>query len=377
LNLRASEKIRVYFPNLNGIRSIAALLVIFHHIEQFKSLFGLDSYWDKSKFISVIGSLGVTLFFVLSGFLITYLLLIEEKNTATINIKDFYIRRILRIWPLYFLIVLLALFVFPRFEFFRIPGIDISTVYSNFGIKLILYLTFFANLALTSYGVIPFVSQTWSIGTEEQFYLIWPVLLKFLKKNRIILMVSIVVLYLIIKAALFRYDQSRMIYNFWSVFKIDIMATGGLFALLSFYRYKFLSVLTNKILFYCVLIFTILLISLGYHFPYFHDEVYALLFGILILNFACTEGIGLSLEFEPFKYLGKISYGLYMYHPIAILFTLKIGLILNLTSNFIMYPLAILFAVGISSLSYEFFESRFLLMKLRFSKLVSGDAKNG
>ena len=75
----------LHFPNLNALRAIAAFLVLIHHIEQFKNVFNLDNYWNI-PFIQVIGKLGVVLFFVLSGFLITYLLMNEEKNTNKINI---------------------------------------------------------------------------------------------------------------------------------------------------------------------------------------------------------------------------------------------------------------------------------------------------
>src|SRR3954471_16382358 len=112
----------IYFPNLNGLRFIAALLVIIHHTEQIKDLFGLNSHW-KNYHIWILGKLGVTLFFVLSGFLITYLLLTEKKEFNTIFIKNFYIRRILRIWPLYYLVTILSFFVLPHISFLNIPGV--------------------------------------------------------------------------------------------------------------------------------------------------------------------------------------------------------------------------------------------------------------
>src|SRR5262245_59932952 len=103
--MRSSDTDRVYFPNLNGLRFIAALAVIIHHIEQQKADFCLPNSFGAAP-IQLFGELGVVLFFVLSGFLLTYLLLEEEKTTATIGIRNFYIRRILRIWPLYFLIII-------------------------------------------------------------------------------------------------------------------------------------------------------------------------------------------------------------------------------------------------------------------------------
>ena len=103
-----STNTKVYFENLNAIRFIAASFVIVAHIEFFKKLFHLPNFFEN-EVISIIGRLGVVLFFVLSGFLISYLLFVEKKVTKTISVKKFYIRRILRIWPLYFLIILLAL----------------------------------------------------------------------------------------------------------------------------------------------------------------------------------------------------------------------------------------------------------------------------
>lgn len=111
----------VYFPNLDGIRFIAAFMVIVHHIEQLRCYFGLQNNWD-SEIIKSLGMLGVILFLVLSGFLISYLLFKEQDATCDIGIKKFYLRRILRIWPLYFFVIGLALFVLPYITFLIYPG---------------------------------------------------------------------------------------------------------------------------------------------------------------------------------------------------------------------------------------------------------------
>ena len=133
-------KDKIYFPNLNGLRFIAALLVIIHHLEQLLSAFGLKNYWDNPV-IESIGGLGVELFFVLSGFLISYLLFTEEQRTSTISIKNFYIRRVLRIWPLYYLIGFLAFFLLPNISMFDIPvwGDQLS---ANYDLSLLLYILF-------------------------------------------------------------------------------------------------------------------------------------------------------------------------------------------------------------------------------------------
>ena len=163
---------KFYFRNLDGIRFIGALMVIIHHIEQNKSVFGIRNAWTNSV-IQSIGPLGVNLFFTLSGFLITYLLIHEYNSNKAIDIKSFYIRRILRIWPLYFLLIILGFFLLPlvvpaEFNVFNLP---------NYGQRLLLFCTFLPNVSYIVNGTTPFVHQLWSIGVEEQFYLVWPLLI--------------------------------------------------------------------------------------------------------------------------------------------------------------------------------------------------------
>ena len=96
---------RVYFKGLHGLRFIAASLVIITHIEIFKARHGIENLYNINKVIKNFGVYGVDFFFVLSGFLIFYLLFKEKDKFGFINLKHFYIRRILRIWPLYYFIV--------------------------------------------------------------------------------------------------------------------------------------------------------------------------------------------------------------------------------------------------------------------------------
>jgi len=196
---------KIYFPSLNGLRFIAALLVIFHHIEQIKFYFKMENLWVTSPFIGVIGKLGVVLFFVLSGFLITYLLLAEEHSFKTINVKNFYFRRMLRIWPLYFLIVALAFFILPNIPMFTIPGFEKHVIYHDLFYKLFLYAIIFPNLAMT-FGIVSYVSHAWSIGPEEQFYLIWPFIVRRVRKHRVALMLAIIFIYPVIREIVLIYS---------------------------------------------------------------------------------------------------------------------------------------------------------------------------
>src|ERR671912_1560048 len=126
-------KSTLFLPGLNGIRFIAAFLVILDHLELYKSYFGFKTFWPNT-YSSHLGSLGVTIFFVLSGFLITYLLL-QERTTTGISIRNFYTRRILRIWPLYYLLIFISFFLVPHIDFLAAPIPQLEPVSDQFFLK--------------------------------------------------------------------------------------------------------------------------------------------------------------------------------------------------------------------------------------------------
>lgn len=376
-NVSATPNQRIYFPSLNGMRFIAALLVIIHHIEQFKSIYDLPNRWN-SAFVQIIGEQGVSLFFVLSGFLITYLLLEEEKQTGTIRLKDFYVRRILRIWPLYFFIGFLALVILPRIPLFIEPGGGLEIWYRHYWQKVVLYILFLPNLLPFYAGSIPFASQTWSIGTEEQFYLMWPLLMKNIRKYRMALMLLIIAGYIITARALWSSHTDFLpgkyyISGFWSLFNIDLMAIGGLLAMLLHSRHKLLKYICNNIVFYASLVLVTYMLINAFMVQHIYKETYGVLYGLLILNFASNPNLHFNLEAGVFKYLGKISYGLYMYHPIAIVLTIALAFWTGLTNNLFIYTLSLLLTVAIAGLSYRYLESFFLNLKMNYSTVRSGD----
>ena len=137
------NKKQIFFPGLNGLRFFAALFVLITHLELFKHLNGFPDIWNNPLILSF-GSIGVDLFFVLSGFLITYLLLAEKGATGDISLKQFYIRRMLRIWPLYFFIVFLTFLIMPLFPLFPFS----QGVKSNYFQKVTLYIFMLPNVAL-------------------------------------------------------------------------------------------------------------------------------------------------------------------------------------------------------------------------------------
>ena len=362
----------IYLPNLNGLRCIAAFLVLVHHVEQLRWLSGWESYWEIPFFESV-GKTAVNLFFVLSGYLITFLLIKEKEKVGDISIKDFYYRRILRIWPLYYFVVICSFFVFPQFDIFRIQHFHYDLFYENFQVALLLFGLFLSNFFLIYYGFIPHVTQVWSIGIEEQFYLIWPWFIKYAPS------VPRVILYFIINYNLLRV-VFKVLHSTGYIHKviyfppIDCLAIGGFFALIFLGKVKmpFMEYFQTSGFQWFILVVTSGLILSGINIPFINYQVYSVLFGFLLLGISSDKSI-LNLEFQPFNYLGKISYGIYMYHPVVIAVCLNVGNKLNQQNSVFIYTSSILLTTLVASLSYRIFEHRFISMKFKFSKIISGD----
>ena len=261
----------VYFPGLNGLRFFAAFAVMITHIELMKKYLGFTNLWSDiwdirygirstafeaiqlgqlqwyQPIISELGPLGVNFFFVLSGFLITFLLFEEKRRTKTVQIKHFYLRRILRIWPLYYFVLVLGFFILPHIPFFNVPG-QSESLEENFWINLTCYALILPNLALAFFtgkgGAVPNIGQSWSIGVEEQFYLIWPLILKW-TKNPLALIGFATVFLLIVKFIVLVMVESdpqpwlMTLKNFLVMSKIESMSLGGLGAYFLFKKNNF------------------------------------------------------------------------------------------------------------------------------------------
>ena len=368
---------KIYFPNLNGLRFIAALFVIINHVEQILLLFEINEL-PISKFSKIIGKLGVMLFFVLSGFLITFLLLKEEYIFNKIDVKKFYLRRILRILPLYFLLIFIVFGFVNQNEFWDLPY-TINKFNDNYINILILHLLCFPNLAASVFGFIPYLAQTWSIGTEEQVYLLWPLLLRNVK-NRINLMIGIIVLYFLIKALLYLLGQLftnsylTYAYGFIARFNIDIIAVGSLAAIFYINQSKLLNYIVNLKLFYLTVILTIALLLNGIQIPLFHYQFYSILFVIIILNLATNKKLKSSfLECKLLSFLGKISYGIYLTHFIVLIFVVKFCFKYDMINVSLIYFLTISITIIISSISFYIYERPFLKLKIKFTKVRNID----
>lgn len=376
---------RVFFPNLNGLRFWAALMVIISHFEDERLHRGLSIPFSLDVLYSI-GQLGVTLFFVLSGFLITYLLLAEKDTFGRISFGAFYMRRITRIWPLYYVITIMGLFVLPRIGLFFDPQLT-PLIQGNMGEQILLRVFMLPNAANVLMPIVPYLPQCWSIGAEEQFYLVWPILIHL--SHRYVRNFLLVAggTYLVWQLSWFLTSPQRQLLpnnelmmfvkNFLFLFRIQCMAIGGIFALV-LYRNKtaILKRLTARPVQVGVWVLLLFLIGRGQGIPYVNHEVYSFLFGIVILNLALTDSSIFNLRHPVLDYLGRISYGLYMWHFMAITVGVWLaGLVLRAEGparHTLAFVLIVLVSIALAAASYHFLETPFLRLKKRFTRIHSG-----
>jgi peptidoglycan/LPS O-acetylase OafA/YrhL len=370
---------KLYFPGLNGVRFIAALLVIIDHTELFKSYLGMPTLWANS-YSTYLGAFGVSIFFVLSGFLITYLLL-EEQKEAPIRIKHFYIRRILRIWPLYYLILILGFFIVPHIGFLQVPTYTVEM--GDYLGRFLLFAGLAANVAFVYFPTVAFANILWSVAVEEQFYLFWPHVVKF-KRNLLWIMLLLLGLYLTLK--FFAGEVDPKFEELVIRTRFSSMIIGGIGAYLVFLQKPVLKLLYNRLVQVVLILLFVLMVTdrIDYaSFAWIQDELISLVVCGLIINIATNIRSLVHLENPVFSYFGKLSYGLYVYHLFAVVLVLKgLPALLSIQewSPWISYPITLgsilLLTTGISHLSHTYFESYFLRKKVRFSKVLSGDLVN-
>lgn len=355
-------KERIYLKGLNGLRAIAAIAVVFSHTNM-----GLQKFNLPAKHTIDLAGYGVTIFFALSGFLITYLLLKEEAATKNIDIKKFYIRRVLRIWPLYYLYLFISLFV--------IYFIDKNTT-APYG-SIPYYVFLMANIPFILSKALPYLFHYWSLGVEEQFYLFWPWLTKKSKnKFNVILIFTIVfLLFRILAWYIERKTGNGLFYLILNVTRFDCMSIGALGAVLYNNNNRYLleiskSIIT-QILFWIIIL---LMIFNKFHIISLIDsEILAVMTVFMIVNQASNPKPIIDLENKLADFIGKISFGIYVYHPIIISLSAFIisRFIKNnsiLTLSFV-YITVLTLTIAVSYLSYNYFEKPFLNFKNKFSLL--------
>jgi peptidoglycan/LPS O-acetylase OafA/YrhL len=380
---------RIHFPGLNGLRFYAALLVVLSHLEVAKSqLLGVPSVFDLLPLQLDVGSLAVRFFFVLSGFLITYLLLAERDAAGDIDVPRFYLRRALRIFPLYYLIVLIAFSVFPLL----FPGEPLYDLRRQTHVlrRLLLYLAFLPNFGLVPSPLVPGAGHLWSIGVEEQFYWVWPAVLKLFPAQLPRILIALIVVKTAVVALLGHLLAAnlgpaggaigflRMLYT-WTFLPIEYMAIGGLGADAVFRRREALLRIAlhpwvERVNLF-VLLPSVFVMRIGVP-----SLLIGVIFLVLILNVACNERSLVRLDDRFHRHAGDLSYGVYMYHPLvmfAALAALRESPTLlgePLLLHALLYPIVLGGTYLISVVSFRTFEGFFLGLKKRFAIVESSPA---
>jgi len=342
-----------HFPSLDGIRGIALLMVLLFHLRL--------SY---NYFYTLIfnGKLGVIIFFVLSGLLITTLCIKEKVATGNISLRDFYIRRALRIFPvayLYIIVIVILNFVFKlKISYINILG-------------TCLYLMNFTSFFRKYYSSW-FTGHFWSLSVEEQFYLGIPFILK--RKFKAYLMVILSIIFVLPLFICLQYLIPALNTGFLYAFthylvKFQGIAVGCLFSVLMF-KYPMHKSFSGKFKGMLNIVAFILILTIPYD-DFFSLEstftglLICFLIGYIITsNMApCTDLVFKFLNFKPLKLIGILSYSIYIWQQMFTSIDDRLPFFMTRA------PYNIICIIIVSCCSYYFYERSFLKLKARFSRV--------
>jgi peptidoglycan/LPS O-acetylase OafA/YrhL len=360
---------RFYQPELDGLRFYAFLGVFVCHSLPFEGTFyrrfHLPMPWLWGA-IAKSGAAGVDLFFALSAFLITSILLRERAETGGISLRRFYLRRVLRIWPLYFLLIGLGVVLAHTMANQSLPWYYVAG-----------YLLFVGNWVHAVFGRPESVcSPLWTVSIEEQFYLVWPLLMKMLRRRGMIIAGIVTFLLATVSRAGFMLTgwSGGFIY-YGSTSRCDSLALGILLALFA----DRLPRLRRGMRW--------LLLAAGLSgwvasSAWLNEQPgpvdMRMVLGRLVVSvsagailYACLHSHSRLVRGDWVVRLGKISYGLYMLHLTGILIMLNLlhpvwgwQLLATKALGFVM-------TVILASASYRWIESPFLRLKDRFATVLS------
>jgi len=367
---------KFHFENLDGLRFFCFLSVFLFHSFETQHAFILDNglfkFFKETLFGN--GFLGVNFFFVLSGFLITYLLIKEKNENNNIQIVNFWVRRILRIWPLYFACVFYGFVIFPYTKILA-GGVPAETANPWY------YIAFISNFDYIQKGLpdAKGLGVLWSVSIEEQFYLAWPVLLSFFTVRKFWIPLTLILAGSICYRA---FNDVEILHEMHTLSCIGDMALGGLGAWCILETNNFKRKITGLPRIVIVGIYA------AFVFVYiFRDEVLLSTYLLRVFERLLISSIMLLIILEQcyasnsfykmknFKIptrLGVITYGLYCLHFIIISLTLGATKVFGLNDAvweviFLETIAGLLITIAVSLFSYRFFEKPFLKLKDKFA----------
>lgn len=369
---------KFYLPGLDIVRCLGFFAVFIIHAfrERFVNYQAIPApFADLIIAALEIGKYSIDLFFVSSAYLITELLFREHDSTGGVDARAFYLRRMLRIFPLYYAFTIFAIFIFPLFADDAVPSRRHS-----FGL---LTYTFNWVVSFSGYPAKSFVNHLWSVSVEEQFYLFFPLIIWLIGiKN--LKFVAVAFLCIATISRLFMIETDFFVsaeQAMWvsTLTRLDPLAAGILLAV--YMREKKITLLTSSFYRLTVILLSIIVLSVLSSFFSVESNVYYALLMYPAATLACVIIIWAAIspnsdfsKFAPLIYLGKISYGLYIFHLAGLQiaryllgFTLKNNYS-AVSSAILGFVLTLIFAV----VSYHLLEKPFLKLKKRFTYVPSG-----
>lgn len=370
---------KVFFKNLDALRFIAFLFIFLGHALDTDSdlIRNSDVYALVKNYVYIFGKTGFSFAFVLSSYINTWVILEERQNAGNFKPWLYYVRRAIRIWPLYFLVLFIGFVILPFvMELLNHPYQEVGNPWY--------FIFFVGNFFLIEHGWThsPIISVLWSVSVEEQFYIFWPFLLILFRKHEKWLFVLLLIIFAITTVHYFGTDV-----NIWfhTLFLLGDIALGALFAFISFNRnwgFNWLQNLSRNTIIGIYLLFVISL--LFYHqvfdnpwLPGALNLIIEKMFYAVILSFFIFEqnfGENSFFKFGKLKfitYLGVVSYGLFCFHEIGLLIGNQVLIRAELDADiwaFLILKPVIAFAVilPLSHLSWNYFEKPLLKLKEHF-----------
>lgn len=351
-----------HVPSLDGLRAVAVLMVMIYHLD-----FILPGYHHVIKGLFT----GVDVFFVLSGFLITSILVKEYEETGNINLKNFFLRRTFRLVPaLWFFLICLAMF-----GSYLLPTDEATTTLDKYNFL------FAAGYLMNWYAVIfegftGNLNHTWSLAIEEQFYILWSIILFKLfaenKSRKQIFNVTLAITFVLIIWRAVRVSagtDSRILY-YSTESRIDALLIGCLAAFI--YAWQIIPKVFFKSRIFSLISVAALIVAGVIIFSFSHQDVelyylplslFSSAIGIFILWLVARQSsfIHSVLELKVLRWIGQISYGLYLWHFLMFEFTRK-----TFEDVFIKILIGFILAFIAATLSFYLIEKPFLNLKNKF-----------